>query len=120
MDLSDVRKLLSAWPEVTEAPHFERLSFRAAGKIFATAPEDGEHLHIFVDEEATRSAISADPESFEELWWGKRLAGVRARLAGADGDLIEALLEEAWRLKAPKGLAASGPGCGSGPSDTGR
>jgi len=35
-------------PEVTEEPHFAYTSFRVKGKIFATAPPDGEHLHIFV------------------------------------------------------------------------
>jgi len=37
------RKLALAFPEATEAPHFEKTSFRVRGKIFATlAPERDE------------------------------------------------------------------------------
>jgi hypothetical protein len=100
------RRLALSLPEAHEAPHFEKSSFRVGKKIFATLTEDGLHLHVFVDEAETQAAVEEDPSTYEELWWGKRLSGVRVELAGADPDGVAELLEEAWRRKAPKRLAA--------------
>ena len=50
-------------------------------------------------------AVSAAPQAFQELWWGKRRSGVRVTLAEADLDLLTVLLSEAWRRKAPRTLA---------------
>lgn len=52
----------------------------------------------------TEMATQAAPEAFEQLRWGKRLAGVRVTLAAADKGLLTALLLEAWRCRAPKRL----------------
>ncbi len=101
-----VRRLALALPEVTEAPHFEKASFRVRGRIVATLTEDERHLHVFVDEEETRAAVADDPWTYEELWWGRRLSGVRVELAGADPRRVAELLEEAWRRKAPKRVVA--------------
>ncbi len=79
-------------------------SFRVRGKIFATVPPDEEHLHIFVDAMETAAAVAHDPQAFEELWWGKKLSGVRVNLAAAEGVRVQELLEESWRSKAPKSL----------------
>ncbi len=102
----EARHLAFSLPEVTEAPHFEKASFRVRGKIFATLSEHASHLHVFVDEAETRAAVAEDPSTYEELWWGKRLSGVRVRLSGAAPDRVAELLEEAWRRKAPKRVVA--------------
>jgi hypothetical protein len=105
--LSEVRRFALSLPEATEEPHFEKSSFRVRGKIFATVPEGGLHLNVFVDEHETRASVAEDPEAFEKLWWGKKLSGVRVTLVNADGHRVQELLEEAWRRKAPKRLAES-------------
>ena len=81
------------------------VSFRVRGRIFATVPPDDEHLHVFVDEGETRAAVAEDPAAFEPLLWGQRLSGLRVRLAAADQERIEELLQETWRRKAPARLA---------------
>jgi hypothetical protein len=101
-----VRRAALALPESTESPHFDMASFRVRGKIFATMPADGEHLHVFVDETEVRAAVADDRATFEELWWGKRLRGLRVHLDSANAERIRELLEEAWRRKAPKGSVA--------------
>lgn len=103
MTLDEVRRYALSLAEATEQPHFDYTSFRV-GKIFATAPPDGEHLHVFVDENEAKAAVAENPDVFSELWWGKRLMGVRVRLAAADPAVVRELLEEAWRNKAPKRL----------------
>jgi hypothetical protein len=49
-------------------------------------------------------ALRDDPESCEELMWGKQLVGVRVSLKQATPTMVESLLEAAWRRKAPKRL----------------
>jgi hypothetical protein len=48
--------------------------------------------------------VSENPESCEELWWGKKLSGVRVSMQGAQPVMLKALIEAAWRRKAPKRL----------------
>jgi hypothetical protein len=106
MDLAAARELAMSLPEATEQPHFDMASWRIRGKIFATAPPDGQHLHVFVHELETKAAVAEDPAAFEELWWGKTLSGVRVILENADPERVFELLEGSWRRRAPKRLAA--------------
>jgi hypothetical protein len=107
VNLERVRRFALSLPEATEEPHFEKSSFRVGGKIFATVPAGGRHLHVFVDEHEARASVTDDPSAFEELHWGKKLAGVRVDLRVADRTAVFELLEEAWRRKAPKRLIAA-------------
>ncbi len=106
MKLQAVRQFALSLPETTEEPHHELWSFRVKGKIFATMPPAGDHLHIFVDEEGAREAINTDPAAIEELKWGQRFAGVRVTLSKAKAALVRELLERSWRRKAPKSVVA--------------
>jgi hypothetical protein len=106
MTPDDVRALALALPETTEQPHFERTSFRVAGKIFATMPPDGESANILLDEEDARAAAEAS-HGVELLWWGRRLTGVRVVLSSVDPAAVEELLDEAWYRRAPRRVAAA-------------
>ena len=107
MKLADARRIALALPQATEAPHFDYTSFRVRGKIFATAPPDGLHLHVFVDDDAREQALELHGEFVEKLWWGKKVVGVRVRLTGAKTAVVRDLLQGAWRRKAPKALASA-------------
>ncbi|MDX6389093.1 MAG: hypothetical protein QOJ73_156 [Streptosporangiaceae bacterium] len=87
-------------PGATEEPHFDMSSFRVRGKIFATVPADGNHLHVFVDEAEVQAAVAEDPAAFEPLRWGQRIRGLRIRLAVAPAERVAELIEESWRRKA--------------------
>ena len=102
MTRDQARKLALSLPEATEEPHFAMWSFRVRGKIFATVPPEGDKLHVFVDDDAARAAVQSDPKAFEELWWGKKLAGVRVSLAKAKTAAVRDLLQASWQRKAPK------------------
>jgi hypothetical protein len=104
--LAAARRLALDLPEATEQPHFDMDSFRVGGKIFATVP-DQHHLHVFVAEPEVLASVADHPAAFEELWWGKRLSGLRVNLDAADRDEVRELLEDAWRRKAPKRLVRS-------------
>lgn len=106
-DLHRAREYALSLPEATEAPHFELASFRVRGKIFATAPADGEHLHVFVDEAEVAACVAEDPAAFEPLLWGRQVRGLRINLGAAPDDRVRELLAESWRRRAPARLAAT-------------
>jgi hypothetical protein len=107
MKIAAVRRFALSLPETAEEPHFEYSSFRVKGKIFATVPPDGEHLHIFVGDEDREPALELYPEFVEKLPWGRKIVGLRVTLAKARAEVVLRLLERAWRRKAPKVLLAS-------------
>lgn len=108
MTLDQIRRYALALPQATEDPHFKLTSFRVRGKIFATAPPSGEHLHLFVGEEERELALATTPEFTEKLFWGKQVAGLRVLLASADANVVLPLVSKAWARKAPKDLLAEG------------
>jgi hypothetical protein len=109
MKTEDVRKFALSLPSANEEPHFEAASFRIKGKIFATLPPSGEYAHIFVDDEQREMALELYPEFIEKLIWGKKIWGVRVRLAQAKPKAVQSLLTSAWRRKAPKSLLKGHP-----------
>ncbi|MDR7466128.1 MAG: MmcQ/YjbR family DNA-binding protein [Armatimonadota bacterium] len=60
MKIDRVRRFALSLPEATEEPHSDKSSFRVKGKIFATVPPDGRHLHVFVDEEHQDLMVSVE------------------------------------------------------------
>ena len=106
MKLAEVRRIAMSLPEVTEQPHFEYTSFRIRGKIFATAPPGGEHLHVFVADDTREQALAVNPEFLDKLLWGGKVRGLRVALREAKSKVIARLLVQAWSRKAPKALLA--------------
>ncbi len=104
MTLAQARRIALALPEAAEAPHHHMTSFRVRGKIFATVPPEGTHLHIFVGDDHRELALAAHPACCEKLWWGAKVAGLRVTLAPAPPALVRDLLLTAWRAKAPRSL----------------
>jgi hypothetical protein len=103
VSVDQARRLALALPEAVEQDHHGRPSFRVAGKIFATL-WDEEHVNVMLDEGGILTAIHDDPETCEEVWWGKKLAAVRVMLPRVESDKLAELLTEAWELRAPKRL----------------
>jgi hypothetical protein len=97
------RELALALPEAVEQDHHGFPSFRVGGKIFATLRDEG-YMNVMLDEAGIRTAVEAEPETCEEIWWGKKLAAVRVDLGRGKRKLLAALLEDAWEGKAPKRL----------------
>ncbi len=107
MNLDQIRKIACALFETTEAPHFHFTSFRVRGKILATAPPDGEFLHLFVDDATREHALALYPDHMEKLLWGNKVVGLKVALRSASAAVVKGLLLEAWKNKAPKSLVAS-------------
>ncbi len=104
MRLSTVRKFALRLPGVAEQPHFQYTSFRVLGKIFATAPREGVHLHIFISAEDRKQALLMHSDFVEELLWGGKVIGVRVELSRASLKVVKELIRLAWTAKASKSL----------------
>jgi hypothetical protein len=107
VNLNDARRIAMSFPEVTEEPHFKLTSFRVKGRIFATAPPDGEHLHVFVADDDRELALQLEPGFVEKLFWGAKVRGLRVALRKAKKPVVAVLLKKAWLHRAPKALAAT-------------
>ncbi len=107
MNLEQVRRFALSLPEASEEPHHDMSSFRVRGKIFATVPPTSGHLHVFVDEQQREPLIASEPATFEKLWWGSKVVGVRVVLVKAKSTIVNELLYSAWCRRAPKRLVAS-------------
>ncbi len=103
--LDEARALALALPETVVEDHHGLDSFRVGGKIFATVPDDT-HIRVMVAEDETKAAVAEFPEVCAPFYWGARLACVVITLADASPGLVQELLTEAWRRKAPKKLVA--------------
>src|SRR6185312_10149935 len=101
--VNHVRKLALALPGVEEMDHHGFPSFRVKGKIFCTLP-DSAHANVMLSPDEATSAASLAGHAVEELWWGKKLSGVKVTLKSADVALVSALLADAWEHKAPAKL----------------
>jgi len=99
------RELALGLPESVEQDHHGRPSFRVATKIFATLWDEA-HMNVMLDEGGIRTAIHSDPKTFEEVWWGKKLAAVRVDVRRVEAEALRELLKEAWEMRAPKRLLA--------------
>jgi hypothetical protein len=87
----------------TESPHHRYTSFRLRGRIYATAPKEGGFLHVFVDEPDRDRLLRLDPQTYEQLGWGKKVVGLRVDLGRARREDVKALLCAAWQRKRPAG-----------------
>jgi hypothetical protein len=99
----EARRIALGLPEAVEQDHHGRPSFRVGGKIFATQ-WDEHHMNVMLDEGGVRTVVEAQPETCEEVWWGKRLTAVRVDLRRAEAELLGNLLADAWEGKAPRRL----------------
>lgn len=97
MDADAVRRTALDLLGTSERDHHGFPSFRTARRIFASLP-DPTHLHVMLAEEEIRAAVAEWPEWAEEKWWGKKLTALRVDLAACDEDVVDELLEDAWRL----------------------
>jgi hypothetical protein len=102
LKIAAVRRFALSLPQTTEEPHFDYSSFRVRGKIFVTVPPPGDYVHVFVDDLERERMLALAPEWVEKLWWGKKVVGLRVRLASARPGLVEGLVRNAGARKAPK------------------
>ena len=101
-----VREIALALPGVEEGPCYGTPGLRVRGKLFARLWEDGETLVLKAGFDAREVLMAARPEVFFLTDHYVGYPYVLVRLPRVERERIEPLIEEAWRLSAPKRLVA--------------
>ena len=105
---ADVRRMALALPGVHEGSHMGHADLRVGDKIFASLPNDPGTVRYMKIAPANLDVLeNSDPETFRNVWGG-RWVGVA--LATVSRDTLRELLEDAWRMTAPKSLTARSSG----------
>lgn len=104
----DVRALALTLPETLEKPMYGTPAFYVRGRWFARIREEGDVLVLPVgSEEEKAGLIAAAPETFFTTSHYDGHATVLVRFGAVDAEEMGELLTDAWRLRAPKRLAAA-------------
>ena len=102
---ADVVAIGTALPEVEESTWFRTPALKVRGKSFCRMKEDGETLVIqVIDLEDKEALLRSDPEVFFTTPHYDGYAYVLVRLDRIGREQLAELVEDAWRLRAPKSL----------------
>lgn len=108
MDGDDVRQISLGFPEAAEKLTWEvHPTFRVRDKIFAILSEDGTSVRLKAEKEAQAALVGSDPETFFMPSHVARFGWVGVHLGHVDPGELRELLEDAWRLTAPKRVVAA-------------
>ncbi|MBH5335876.1 MmcQ/YjbR family DNA-binding protein [Streptomyces pactum] len=104
-DSDDVRRIALSLPETVEKEAWQMPTFRVAGRMFVTIPDDETSFAVRCPRHEREELIAAEPEKF---WVPPHEAGsnwVRVRIAALD-DLAELrdILVDSWSQAAPPEL----------------
>ncbi|GHA39363.1 hypothetical protein GCM10010345_49910 [Streptomyces canarius] len=112
-DAHDVRRIALSLPDTTEKTAWSMPTFRVAGKMFATLPEDETSLAVRCPKEERDELVLAEPEKFWIAGHEAQFAWVRARLAALeDEEELRDILADSWRQAAPPRLLDAHPELG--------
>lgn len=110
IDAEDVRRIALSFPETVEKEAWSMPTFRVAGKMYVTVPDDQTSFAVRCPRHERAELIAAEPEKF---WVPPHEAGsgwVRVRLAALeDLDELRDILVDSWRQAAPDRLADQHP-----------
>ena len=104
--LATVRRLALAFPGVEEGLSYGTPGFRVRGKFLARMWEDGETLVVKCGDDERDFRMKADPETFFITDHYRGYPTVLVRLASVTRTELQAVLEQAWRLHAPRRLVS--------------
>lgn len=99
-----VRRMMLAFPGVEEGTCYGTLAFRVKGKFLARLREDGETLVIKCGDDERDRRMALDPETFFTTDHYDGYPSVLVCLTTVAVDDLREVLEQAWRLNAPKRL----------------
>ena len=106
----DVRRFALGLPEAEEVLTWGTdVTFRVRSKIFAIGADGATHVSIKSTPLIQEDLIDRDPATFAFAAYVGRFGWVTCDLDRVDAGELESLLRAAWRLTAPKRLAATLP-----------
>ncbi|WP_344361512.1 MmcQ/YjbR family DNA-binding protein [Streptomyces gobitricini] len=119
IDADDVRRIALSFPETVEKEAWNMPTFRVAGKMFVTVPDDQTSFAVRCPKIERAELIAAEPEKFWVPPHEASSAWVRVRLAALeDQEELRDILVDSWRQAAPDRLTERhpdlSPGAGAG------
>jgi len=113
-DAEDVRRIALSLPDTTEKTAWNMPTFRVAGKMFATLPEEETSMAVRCPKEERDELVLAEPEKFWIADHEAQFAWVRVRLAALDDEAeLRDILTDSWRQAAPPRLLDAHPELGA-------
>ncbi|MFD4628556.1 MmcQ/YjbR family DNA-binding protein [Streptomyces sp. NPDC058284] len=112
----DVRRIALALPETAEKIAWGMPTFRVAGKMFVTVPDDETSFAVRCPKVEREELVLAEPDKF---WVAAHEAGsawVRVRLEALDTEELTDILADSWRQASPPGLLEAHPELGVVPT----
>lgn len=97
------RELALALPEAEEGAHMGHPDFRVRNRIFASLTADEKRGAVRCEAANVDALARSDPATYRDAWGGRWLG---IDLAHAPDAAVAGLLEDAWRLVAPKRTVA--------------
>ena len=69
-----LRKLALSLPNTSEAPHFDRIAFRAPKRIFATLAPHARTVNVMMEPEQQAALVESRPDAFHVIagGWGRQ------------------------------------------------
>ncbi|WP_410539749.1 MmcQ/YjbR family DNA-binding protein [Streptomyces sp. KL2] len=110
IDSDDVRRIALSLPETVEKEAWSMPTFRVAGKMYITVPDDETSVAVRCPRHERTELIAAEPEKFWVPPHEASSAWVRVRLAALE-DVAELrdILVDSWRQAAPERLLEAHP-----------
>ena len=100
------RRIARTFPGVEEGVSYGTAAFRVKGKFLARLREDGETLVVKCGFDERDFRMMADPATFFTTDHYRGYPTVLVRLATVSPSDLHDVLEQAWRMHAPKRLLA--------------
>lgn len=95
-------------PEAEEILTWETdVTFRVRSKIFAIGGDGADRVSIKATPMVQADLVDRDPTTFAPAAYVGRFGWITVDLGRIDGAELERLIRQAWRLTAPKRLAAT-------------
>jgi hypothetical protein len=107
VSFDEVREMALALPEVEEATWFGTPSFKVRGRSFCRLREDGDSLVLMINLFERDLLLEAEPDAFYITDHYRDYPAVLARLSTVAPETLRERLTDAWRIKAPKKVAAA-------------
>ncbi len=106
-DWDTVRSLAMELPGVEQGTSYGTPAIKVRGKLLARLREDGETLVIKVADDVRDALISADPDTFFITDHYAGYPYLLVHLERVRVDALRELVEQAWRMVAPKRVVAA-------------
>jgi hypothetical protein len=101
-----VLEIALALPGAEESTSYGTPACKVAGKLFVRLHQEGDSIVVRIDKSERAMRMRADPNAFYITDHYAAYPWMLVRLSGVRRDDLADLLEESWRLSAPKRLLA--------------